>query len=308
MTFVNVLFNLWPNGDQKVPGLRDGIAATAQSVFAKYGISSPLLIAHVMAQISHECGAGHDVIENMNYTAIRMTQVWPTRFHSTAEAAPFAGNPRALANKVYNGRMGNRSGSDDGYNFRGRGGSQTTGREGYERVKKQTGLDVVANPDILIDPKHFLECAVSDFINCGCLPYAKADDMLNVTRRLNGGTVGLASRQAWLAKWKAALGTGPVVFAPAGTVATPKSIPLQPVNDTVIPRDPTGIEVVDPVSPVTPVKPATPTSVKAGGAAVIVAAPIAVASAGYGWLEIGLSAFIAVGLVAAVVLLIRKFR
>lgn len=66
--------------------------------------------------------------------------------------------------------MGNRVGSDDGWNFRGRGGSQTTGRNGYERVKKQTGPDVVANPNILIDPKHFLKCAVSDFINCGCLP------------------------------------------------------------------------------------------------------------------------------------------
>src|SRR6187431_478187 len=103
--------------------------------------------------------------------------------------------------------MGNRVGSDDGYNFRGRGGSQTTGREGYERVKKQTGLDVVNHPDILIDPKYFLECAFSDFVNCGCLPYAMADDVLKVTKRLNGGTVGLSDRVEWLGRWKAALGS-----------------------------------------------------------------------------------------------------
>jgi putative chitinase len=212
MAFINTLYNLWPAGDQKAPGLRDGIAASAQLVFAMYGIDSPLLVAHVMAQVSHECGAGRDIVENMNYTAGRMMQVWPSRFPNMDSAAPFAGNPKALANKVYNGRMGNRPGSDDGYNFRGRGGSQTTGREGYERVKKATGIDVVANPDLLTDPRYFLECAVSDFINCGCLPYAKTDDVVGVTKRLNGGTIGLAERKVWLAKWKAALGSDRVDF------------------------------------------------------------------------------------------------
>lgn len=215
MTFINTLYNLWPNGDAKIPGLRAGIAASAPAVFAKYGIDSPKLVAHVMAQISHECGGGHEVVENLNYTAGRMMQVWPQRFPTMAMAAPYAGNPRALANKVYNGRMGNASGSDDGWNFRGRGAVQTTGREGYARLAKATGLDLLNHPDLVNDPNHFLECGVADFILCGCLPFAKADDVVNVTRRLNGGTVGLAQRQQWLAKWKAALGTAPVVFAPA---------------------------------------------------------------------------------------------
>lgn len=205
MSFINTLYNLWPNGDQAVKGLRDGIANSSEDVFAKYGINSPLLISHVMAQISEECGAGHEVIENLNYSASRMRQVWPSRFPTVNSAKPFEHNPQLLANKVYNGRMGNKLGSDDGWNFRGRGGSQTTGREGYERVKKQTGLDVVGNPDILIDPKYFLACAVSDFVNCGCLPYAKKDDIYKVTKALNGGTIGLADRKTWLAKWKEAL-------------------------------------------------------------------------------------------------------
>lgn len=214
-SFGQTLSRLWPGGDAKIPGLRAGIVAAAPLVFAKYGITTQLLVAHVMAQISHECGAGHDVVENLNYTAGRMMQVWPSRFPTMARAAPYAGNPRALANKVYNGRMGNAAGSDDGWNFRGRGAAQTTGREGYARLARATGLDLVHFPDLVNDPPCFLECGVADFILCGCLPFAKADDVLNVTRRLNGGTVGLAQRRAWLAKWKAALGSAPVDLAPA---------------------------------------------------------------------------------------------
>jgi putative chitinase len=163
MSFINTLYNLWPNGDGKIPGLRDGIAGSAEAVFSKYGIDSPLVVAHVMAQISHECGAGHDVVENLNYTAGRMMQVWPSRFPTMASAQPYAGNPRALANKVYNGRMGNAAGSDDGWNFRGRGAAQTTGREGYARLAKVTSLDLINQPDLVNDPRRFLECGVADF-------------------------------------------------------------------------------------------------------------------------------------------------
>jgi putative chitinase len=232
MAFVNTLYKLWPNGDEKIPGLRDGIAASAQAVFRKYGIDSPLLVAHVMAQISHECGAGHDVVENLSYSAGRMMQVWPSRFPTLGSAEPFAGNPRALANKVYNGRMGNAAGSDDGWNFRGRGAAQTTGREGYARLAKATGLDLVKHPDLVNDPQRFLECGVADFVLCGCLPFAKADDVLNVTRRLNGGTIGLAQRQAWLAKWKAALGSAPMVLAPAPAPHAPAPVSPPPSGAT----------------------------------------------------------------------------
>lgn len=205
---------LWPLGDQKIAGLRAGITASAPAVFATHGITTPLLVAHLMAQISHECGAGRDVVENLNYAAARMMQVWPSRFPSMASAQPYAGNPRALANKVYNGRMGNAVGTDDGWTFRGRGAAQTTGREGYQRLAKATGLDVVNHPDLVNDVRYFLACGVADFIACGCLPFAARDDVLNVTRRLNGGAIGLAQRRQWLAKWKAALGELPVIASP----------------------------------------------------------------------------------------------
>lgn len=283
-SFEHAMRRLWPAGNQKQPGLVEGIIATAPLVFQKYGIgNSPLLIAHIMAQISHECGAGHDIVENLNYTASRMTQVWPSRFPSIASAQPYANNPRGLANKVYNGRMGNRTGSDDGWNYRGRGASQTTGKEGYERVKRATKLDVVGHPDILIHPAHFLECGVSDFINCGCLPYAKADDVLMVTKRLNGGTVGLDQRKQWLARWKAALGSEPVDLATTLPAPAPMATPAA--------------------------KPATSTGGKVIAATVGAGAGSAVAaSQGWSWIEIGLSGLIVAGIATAIVLLVKKFR
>lgn len=232
MAFINTLYNLWPNGDQKVPGLRDGIAISAQTVFPLYGITTPLIIAHVMAQISHECGAGHDVVESLNYSAQRMTEVWPRRFPTIASAEPYAHNEVALGVKTYGGRMGNRPGTNDGYTYRGRGGSQTTGREGYERLQKITGLPLLEHPELVNDPDKFLLCAVADFVACGCLPYAKKDDVAAVSAALNVGdptrvdaVVGMADRRLWLARWKAALGDGPVDFTVPGSPATK---PIQP--------------------------------------------------------------------------------
>lgn len=241
MDFATALIKLWPNGDQKVPGLLQGIIDSAPSVFAKYKIQSPLVLAHLMAQMSEECGAGTEVIENLNYSAERMTQVWPSRFPTISDAAPYAHNSKALANKVYNGvkpdgsdRMGNRPDSNDGWNYRGRGGCQTTGRNGYARVSKATGLDLINNPDLVVEPRYFLECAVADFIACGCLPYAEQDDIVGVTKRLNGGTIGLSDRKNWLARWK------PL------NVAVPE---LEKAHDT--PKSP------GPISP-TPPKPTPP--------------------------------------------------
>src|ERR1700751_1347556 len=100
--FGAALVRLWPNGDSKIKGLRAGMAAASSQVFEKYGINGVNLVAHLMAQISHECGAGTELVENLNYSAGRMTQVWPSRFPTIEDAAPFAHNPQALADHVYN--------------------------------------------------------------------------------------------------------------------------------------------------------------------------------------------------------------
>lgn len=210
MAFINVLYNLWPDGDKHIPGLRDAMARSADVVFPKYGITSNLLVAHVMAQGSLECGAGDEVEENLNYSAPRMMQVWPGRFPTLESALPYAHNPRLLANKTYNGRMGNAINSNNGYDYRGRGFSQTTGFNGYSLLqdfiaKGGIQLDLRKRPELINDPEHFLECGVADFILCGCLPWAQADNITQVTRHLNGGYTGLADRIAWLKRWKAAL-------------------------------------------------------------------------------------------------------
>jgi putative chitinase len=200
----DIMREMWPQGDAKVPGLVDGIVGAAPAVFPKYELTSDLLIAHAMAQFSHECGAGNEIVENLNYSAQGLMNTWPSRFDA-AKAAAFAHDQRRIANEVYNGRMGNRVDTDDGWNYRGRGGSQVTGHDGYDKLGQKVGLNLVNEPDLVNNPQHFLECAVADFVICGCLPFAAHDDVNGVTFHLNGGHIGLSERTAWLARWKAVL-------------------------------------------------------------------------------------------------------
>ena len=196
------LARLWPRCP---PAIRDGMVAAAPAVFPKYGLDSPAVVAIFMAQISHECGAGTEIVENLNYSPQGIVRTWPSRFKSVADALPFAHHPQLLANKVYNGRMGNKAGSNDGWLFRGRGGTNCTGHDGYFKLALKTALDLLNNPNLVNDPAQFLLCAVVDFVLCGCLPYAKDGNFRMVTLRLNGGLVGLAQRQAWLPRWQSAL-------------------------------------------------------------------------------------------------------
>lgn len=203
-SFAAALPRLWPHGDSHIPGLVAAIIASAPTVFPKYGLNSDLVIAHAMAQFSHECGAGTEVVENLNYRAEQLLSQWPRHF-TAAQAIAMQHNPRAIADHAYNGRMGNRPDTDDGWNFRGRGASQTTGRDGYVALAKASGLDLVNNPDLVTAPATFLECGVADFILCGCLPFAEQDNLYQVTEHLNGGQIGASQRASWLVLWKHAL-------------------------------------------------------------------------------------------------------
>lgn len=208
---LEIMQRRWPNGDQHIPGLIEGIVNSAPTVFAKYGLDSPLVIAHAMAQFSEECGQGLEMIESTNYSAQRLLQVFPTHF-TPAMAARAAHNPRMVADIAYGGRMGNAPPpSDDGYNYRGAGLSQVTGREGVAKLQaflKSHGadFDILAHPELIIDPAYTLECGVADWIVCGCLPFAKKDDIVGETKHLNGGLNGLAERRRQLGLWKRDLG------------------------------------------------------------------------------------------------------
>jgi putative chitinase len=211
--FESSLKKLWPHGDAKIPGLVEGMISSATSVFEKYGVTSNLVVCHVMAQFSEESGCGSEMQENMNYSAGRLLEVFPRHFtHDQATAMQH--NPRLIADQAYGSRMGNRPGTDDGWNFRGQGLSQVTGHDGYAALAKKTGLDLIAHPEMIIAPATALECGVGDFVLCGCLPYAQRDDLIGVSSMLNVGHYvstpsqinGYAMRKSWLGLWKHAMG------------------------------------------------------------------------------------------------------
>jgi putative chitinase len=223
----------WPHGDQHIPGLLEGIAAAADRVFAKYGFSTPLLVAHAMAQFSAECGQGLTMVENLNYSAAGLLATFPTHF-TPAMANRCAHNPQIIAEIAYGGRMGNAPPpSTDGFTYRGRGLAQVTGKDNYRALnaflaKNAVGIDIVATPALLVDPAFALECGVASLVLCGCLPLAAKDDVLGVTQKLNGGQNGIAERQRQLALWKAALGItgdGAQTSAPAASTQTPTQTP-----------------------------------------------------------------------------------
>lgn len=170
------------------------------------GIDSAEEWAHWLGQLAHE-SAGFTVLqENLNYSAKRLTQVWPRRFPTLAAAAPFANDPQALANRVYNGRMGNRLDSNDGWHFRGRGPKQLTGRDNYTAFNSwclargllAEGQDIRTEPDRLLRPQWGALSAAwfwstnnlgSILDRLDGLPACRA-----LTRRINGGEIGLTDR------------------------------------------------------------------------------------------------------------------
>ena len=176
--------------------------AKADSVLAGYGINkNALRVAHFMAQALHETGALRIQIENMNYRAERIREVWPSRFPTVAAAVPYAHNPEKLANKVYGGRMGNTQ-PGDGFRFIGRGIIQLTGRESYKKFGDILGVDLTADPDLAFSAEWALKIAAEEWKEKGCNVFADQDDLRKVTKAINGGLIGLNSRQEWLDKAK----------------------------------------------------------------------------------------------------------
>ena len=200
---LDTLLRLWPRASHS---LVEGMASTSEAMFTKYGLTTAQEVADFMAQGSEETGGGQAIEENLNYSAERLCQVWPSRFPDLAHAYPFAHNPRALADNVYGSRYGNVAGTDDGWNFRGRGFIQVTFRAWYEKLSGVTGLDLVNHPELVNDPQHFLEVACAfwkiDNINI----YADRGDFRGETLRLNGGYTNMQARLNWRAVWRREFG------------------------------------------------------------------------------------------------------
>jgi len=133
--------------------------------------------------------------ENLNYRAATLMKLWPKRFPTLEVANSYAGNPKKIANMVYASRMGNRNeSSGDGYRFRGRGCIQLTGHANYFHAGKALGVDFVMEPDLVATPKFAALTAGWFWSTHGCNDIADRSDWTLLTKRINGGTIGLEDR------------------------------------------------------------------------------------------------------------------
>ena len=156
--------------------------------------ANPLRLANWFGQMAHETGGFTKFTESLTYSsASRIRAVWPSRFPTDASAKPFVRNAQGLANRVYNGRMGNTR-PNDGWTFRGRGIIHLTGRSMYELYGPRVGIDLVSNPDRAADPDVAVPVAIFYWNDKRLNHLADADNRREITRRINGGFNGLDDR------------------------------------------------------------------------------------------------------------------
>ena len=163
--------------------------------FERFDISTPIRQACFIGQAGHECGNFRILEENLNYRAETLMRVWPKRFPTLEFAKQYERNPQKIANMVYANRMGNRDeASGDGYRFRGRGAFQTTGHSGYYHAGQALGVDFVMQPDLVATPQ-YAALTAGFFWNTHKLnQFADARDYKGMTKKINGGFIGLDDR------------------------------------------------------------------------------------------------------------------
>jgi len=210
-----------------------------------------------------ETGGFRDIRENLNYTTLgALRKAWPSRFGHMpdSQAKTYLRNPRRLASKVYNGRMGNRPGSSDGYDFRGGGWIQTTGRSAVEAYAKKLGIE--AGSSTLDDPVMTLQFAVLEWTEKNCNALADQNDLVKIAKAINVGSAdsnvipnGLDNRREGFARaWKlwgeydadaAKVAAKPTSKKAIGAITTGVATAVSLVSQTV----PTAIEAVssDPI-------------------------------------------------------------
>jgi putative chitinase len=172
-----------------------------QGACKAYDITTPKRVAGFLSQIGHESGGLAMLEENLNYKAETLMRVWPKRFPTLEFAQQFARNPQKIANSVYANRMGNGDeASGEGWKYRGRGLKQLTGKDNYRAFSKAIGTDFVADPDLLLQPVNAALSAGWFWSANNLNALADNGDVPGMTKRINGGTIGLEQRQALYAK------------------------------------------------------------------------------------------------------------
>ena len=176
----------------------DAVLPMIQAAVSKFELNTPVRLAHFLAQCGHESGGFRATRENLNYSAEGLTKIFPKYFPTIQVATPFAKQPEKIANKVYANRMGNGDeASGEGFKFRGRGFIQLTGKDNYKALGAAIQQDLVANPDLVASQFPMLSAAW--FFHKNGL-HRIADEgttdivVSKITKRVNGGTIGLADR------------------------------------------------------------------------------------------------------------------
>jgi putative chitinase len=173
------------------------VLAQIPDTAAKFNITNPLRLAHFLAQCGHESGGWKATSENLNYSSKGLMGIFP-KYFTPALAEQYARKPEAIASRVYGGRMGNGpEATKDGFKFRGRGYIQLTGKDNYKAFDGFVPEDILANPD-LVATKYPLMSAAWFFNKNGlwaiCDRGADQVTVTAVTKRVNGGTIGLPDR------------------------------------------------------------------------------------------------------------------
>lgn len=186
------------------------LAKKYRTLLAKNGINSPLRLAHFFAQISHESNL-MPIAENLNYSVDGLMKVFPKYFKTIDIAKNYARMPSFIANRVYANRMGNRNElSGDGYKYRGRGFIQITGRNNYEKLSQQVGVDYVNNPDLLLNEADAMISAIWYWSVNNLNKFADKDDIDAISDIINigrptekyGDSNGFKDRLGKLSKYK----------------------------------------------------------------------------------------------------------
>jgi putative chitinase len=168
------------------------------NILPKFEINTKERVAGFLAQTSHESSDYNTVVENLNYSAMGLMKTWPKRFPTQKIATQYARNPTKIANKVYADRMGNGPESTgDGWKYRGRGIIQCTGKSNYSLASKELYNDnrLIDNPDLVLTDKTIcIEVACWFWKRNNLNHIADTKDIVLMTKRINGGTVGLQDR------------------------------------------------------------------------------------------------------------------
>ena len=176
-----------------------------QAAFDKYDINTPRRQSAFLGQCAHESGNFKTLQENLNYSAEGLMKTWPSRFPTKEVADQYARNPAKIAGKVYNGRLGNTS-EEEAAKYLGRGLIQLTGKENYERCGSAIGVDLINEPTLLVEPNHAAMSAGWFWNKKGLNELVDQQEHGQITKRINGGTLGLDDRIAKTTKALAALG------------------------------------------------------------------------------------------------------